>query len=209
MDVEVVKIELKPLGNRFMEITIVGDSDLILNKMNDVTARDLIDERKDKAKNKEKPNIWEKRITSMHWKNGKPTDFSEEGMRKALQENAPCITGFGLKKSFRDAVVRNKVDKYGTTFDANINMVNALTPIKFAEHCIDETLISPKQGRPVLVELNRFIGWSASFVISYMESVYSPEQIANIVNLAGFGIGIGSGRPSGYGRYHVEDVKAW
>lgn len=28
-----------------------------------------------------------------------------------------------------------------------------------------------------------------------------------IINLAGFGNGIGSGRSSGYGRYHVEDIK--
>ena len=34
-------IELKPLGNRFMEVTIVGDSDLVLNKMNDVNAKQL------------------------------------------------------------------------------------------------------------------------------------------------------------------------
>ena len=47
-------IELKPLGNRFMEVTIVGDSDLVLNKMNDVNAKQLIDKRKDKAKDTEK-----------------------------------------------------------------------------------------------------------------------------------------------------------
>ena len=52
-------IELKPLGNRFMEVTIVGDSDLVLNKMNDVNAKQLIDERKDKAKDTEKTNVWE------------------------------------------------------------------------------------------------------------------------------------------------------
>ena len=30
---------------------------------------------------------------------------------------------------------------------------------------------------------------------------------ANIINLAGFGNGIGSGRSSGYGRYHVDGIK--
>ena len=39
-----------------------------------------------------------------------------------------------------------------------------------------------------------------------MENVYSAEQVLNIINLAGFGIGIGSGRSSGYGRYHIESV---
>ena len=91
-------IELKPLGNKFMEVTIVGDGDLVLNKMNDVNAKILIDKRKDKAKDTTKPNVWEEIITSMHWYKGKPTDFSEEGLINALKENAPCITEFGLKK---------------------------------------------------------------------------------------------------------------
>lgn len=207
MKTETQTIELKPLGNKFMEVTISGDGDLVLNRMNDVTVRQLTDKRKNKAKDNEVPNVWEEIITAMHWKNGKPKDFSEEGLEKALKENAPCITGFGLKKSFGDAVVRNKIDKYKTNFDASVNLVGELFPIKFAEHYIDEKLMSPKKGSPVLVHLNRFSGWSAIFTVSYMESVYSAEQIINIINLAGFGLGIGSGRTSGFGRYHIENVK--
>lgn len=202
-------IEVKPLGNRFMEVTIVGDSDLILNKMNDVNAKQLIDKRKDKAKDMEKSNVWENIITSMHWYNGKPTDFSEAGLEDALKKNAPCITDFGLKKSFGDAVVRYEIDKYRTKFDANINMASngGLVPITFAEHYIDEKLMSPKKGSPVLVHLNRFSGWKATFTVSFMENVFSAEQIVNIINYAGFGLGIGSGRSSGFGRYHVSEVK--
>ena len=201
-------IELKSLNTKTMKVTIVGDTDLVLNKMNDVSTRSLVSQRKDKAKDIAKPNMWEEIITSMHWYNGKPTDFSEEGLRQALIENAPCLTAFGLKKSFGDAVVRNEIDKYKTKFDAGVNILGkgGLVPIRFATHNIDEKLMSPKKGAPVLVHLNRFEGWSATIEISYMENVYSVEQILNIVNLAGFGLGIGSGRSSGYGRYHVTEV---
>jgi hypothetical protein len=201
-------IELKPLAVQYMQVTIVGDGDLVLNKMNDINAKELIDKRKDKAKDTTKPNVWKGIITSMHWKNGKPTDFSEKGLEKALKDNAPCITGFGLKKSFGDAVVRNEIDKYKTKFDASVNVIEDLVPVIFTQHFIDEKLMSPKKGSQVLVHLNRFCGWSATFTVSYMENVYSAEQIMNIINLAGFGLGIGSGRSSGYGRYHVSEVKA-
>lgn len=203
-------IELRPLGNQIMTVKIVGDSDLILNKMNDVTAKALTDARKDKAKKNEKPNMWEEIITSMHWRDGKPTDFSEEGLKKALTENAPCITDFGLKKSFMDSVVRNGIDKYSTKFNATVNLVDkgGLVPITFAEHCVDEKLMSPKKGSPVLSRMNRFSGWSAEITISFMETSYSAEQIIQIIQLAGFGLGIGSGRTSGFGRYHVEEVFA-
>ena len=203
-------IELKPLGNRFLEVTIVGDSDLVLNKMNDINAKTLSDKQKGKAKKNEVANEWEAIITSIHWRDGKPTDFSEQGMLDALKNNAPCLTAFGFKKSFGDAVVRNKIDKYKTAFDAGVNVISngGLVPIKFVEHYIDEKLMSPKKGSPVLCYLNRFTGWSATFTISFMETAYSAEQILNIINLAGFGLGIGSGRSSGFGRYHVESVRA-
>lgn len=203
-------IELKPINIQYMSVTIEGDGDLVLNKMNDVSTRTLIDARKDKAKDTSKPNEWEEIITAMHWYNGKPTDYSQEGLLKALKENAPCITAFGLKKSFGDAVVRNEIATYATKFHNGMNIIakGGLVPITFAEHFIDERLMSPKKGAPVLVRLNRFSGWKATFTVQYTGVVYSEEQIINIINLAGFGLGIGSGRSSGYGRYHVSNVEA-
>lgn len=204
-------LELRKAKVAYATITIVGDGDLVLNKMNDPTIRSLTDARKDKAKSLEKPDVWECIITSMHWRDGKPTDFSEEGLIDALKNNAPCISAFGLKKSFMQAVVRNGIDTYSTKFDASVNIVatDNLIPITFASHHVDEKLMSPKKGAPVLARLNRFSGWSATFNIQYIENgSYSLEQIVSIIDLAGFGLGIGSGRSSGYGRYHVANVTA-
>ena len=202
-------IEIKRIDVKQVTVKIVGDGDLILNKMNDVSARQLTDQRKNKAKDMEVPNEWEQIITALHWRDGKPTDFSEQGLIDALKNNAPCITAFGLKKSFGEAVVRNEIDKFKTKFDPSVNIIakGNLVPIKFTEHYIDEKLMSPMRGKPVLVRMNRFSGWSAEFTIQFTENVYSLEQIINIINLAGFGLGIGSGRTSGYGRYHVEEVR--
>ena len=203
-------IELKPINPTTITVTIEGTSDLVLNKMNDPTAKALTEQRKDKAKTLEKPNEWEQIITAMHWRDGKPTDFSEKGLKDALKKNAPCLTAFGLKKSFADAVVRNEISQYATKFNASVNVVGVgdnLVPIKFVEHHVDEKLMSPKKGAPVLCRLNRFSGWSADITISFVDTAYSLEQIINIINLAGFGLGIGSGRSSGYGRYKVVGVK--
>ena len=202
-------IEIKRIDVKQVTVKIVGDGDIILNKMNDVSTRQLTDQRKNKAKDMEVPNEWEQIITAMHWRDGKPTDFSEQGLIDALKNNAPCITAFGLKKSFGEAVVRNESDKFKTKCDPSVNIIakGNLVPIKFTEHYIDEKLMSPMRGKPVLVRMNRFSGWSAEFTIQFTENVYSLEQIINIINLAGFGLGIGSGRTSGYGRYHVEEVR--
>lgn len=66
-------LELASISPKTVTVTIVGDSDLILNKMNDSTRMALTNQRKNKAKDvSEEKNIWEQIITSMHWINGKP-----------------------------------------------------------------------------------------------------------------------------------------
>ena len=205
-----IKIEVKPITVNTATIRIAGDGDLILNKMDAPTARNFINERKDKAKDTEKPNYWEEIITKIHWRDGTPKEFTEESMKDALKNNAPCISAFGLKKSFGQAVVRNGIDKYATKFDACMNIVaeNNLVPISFVEHHINEKLMSTKKGSTVLAKQNRFTGWSAEITIQYLDNgAFSLEQIIQVINYAGFSMGIGSGRTSGYGRYHIVGVK--
>lgn len=207
-------IEVKAPAVRYTNITIVGDGDLVLNKMNARTIRELTAARNGCAKSKDVPNIWEDVITAIHWRDEYPvkdtySELSEAWLEKMLEENAPCITAFGLKKSFMQAVTQNKIDKYSTAFNASVNIVSTggKIPVTFSAYHIDEKLMSPKRGAPVLARLSRFSGWSATFTISYVETAYSLEQIVDIINLAGFGLGIGSGRSSGYGRYHVVSVE--
>lgn len=205
------EITVKPIRINTAEITIVGDSDLILNQMNAVNRRTLTDVRKGKAKTVAEPNQWEEIITAIHWRDGEPTDYTEKGLKEALRENAPCITAFGLSKSFGEAIVRNELDKYATKFKNSVNVIasGGLVPVSFTEHYIDEKLMSPKRGAPVLVRLNRFTGWRATFTVQWVEGgAYTLEQIIQIIGLAGFGGGIGSGRSSGYGRYHIDSVRA-
>lgn len=201
-------IELAHINVKTARIFIEGDSDLVLNAMNARNTRVLTAD--DRKKIREVPNKYEDIITAIHWRDGLPTkdtynDCNAQMLADMLKNNAPCITAFGLKKSFGQAVVRNEIDKYSTKFDNAVNVIAAkgLVPVTFADYVVDERLMSPKRGAPINVCLSHFIGWKADFTISYTDHVYSLEQIVNIINLAGFGLGIGSGRTSGYGRYHV------
>ena len=199
---------------KHMIVSIAGKGDLILNKMNARNTRALIAE--DRKSIREKPNFWEDVITSIHWRDKLPmedtyTESTEEIMHEALANNAPCITAFGLKKSFCDAVVRNEIDKYKTKIENAIEVSSVdgreLIPIRFSGWEAEQKLMSPKRGAPISVVLNHFHNWTAEFQIDYLDHVYSRDQILNIINLAGFGLGIGSGRSSGYGRYYITEVK--
>lgn len=207
-------VELRPINIDTNTIYIEGTGDLCLNKMNARSTRALVAKQDGKGTLKEEPNFWEDLITSLWWRDELPKDdlykkADEKLYNKLMKENAPCITAFGLKKSFCSAVVRNEIDTYSTKFDNAVNIIanNGLVPIEFKTLRIDERLMSPKKGSPVLVRIQHFNHWTAHFDISYTTTVYSLEQIVNIINLAGFGIGVGSGRTSGFGRFKVVDIK--
>lgn len=207
------QITLAHIDVKHVNILIEGDTDLVLNKMNARNMRALTAD--DRKKIREVPNKWEDIITAIHWRDELPckdtyTECSEEMLFDMLRNNAPCISAFGLKKSFCQAVVRNEIDKYATKFDNAMNVIapKGLIPIAFAQWSLDERLMSPKKGAPVNVKLSHFTGWRAVFRIDYTEHVYSIEQIVNIINLAGFGIGVGSGKSSGYGRFHVTGIES-
>lgn len=198
---------------KIAQIFIEGDGDLVLNKMNARNERALLAD--DRKQVKEAPNVWEDIITAIHWRDTLPVkdtykECTEELFARLYKENAPCITAFGLKKSFGEAVTRNEIDQYKTKFDNAVNIAasnRGLVPIEFQDWLIDERLMSPKKGKPVTVRISHFTNWKANFAIHYTDHVYSLNEIVNIIDLAGFGLGIGSGRSSGYGRYHVVDVK--
>lgn len=207
-------IVIEEIKIQTLTVTIEGTSDLVLNQMNARNTRAMERLNNGEKKVKEVPNKWEDIITAIKWKNplnmtDTYTECTEEKMYELLKENQPCISAFGLKKSFGQAVVRNGIDKYATKIDnaLNINAMQNKIPITFAQWSLDERLMSPQKGSPVLVRLNHFSGWRAEFQISFTENIYNAESIVNIINLAGFGLGIGSGRSSGYGRYKVVDVR--
>lgn len=206
----VEKIDLLQVNPRTITVTITGDSDLVLNKMDSVTERELTAERNDKVKDLEKPNLWEKIITSVHWLGGSGSVFTEEEFVRKLKEDIPCITAHGVKEMLANAVVRSGLEQYSTKFKTNVNIMDegsGLIPVKFKEHYLNELLMSPKKGKPVLARLNCFKGWSADIVVSFLDSMYSAEQITGLFQIAGFGNGIGSSRNAGFGRFHVENVR--
>ena len=220
-EVEEIVIQKAKIENAI--IVIEGDGDLVLNRMNAANERALIavDRKKQALWEAQHVNFAEQIITSMHWRDGIPVmgdnsdglatnrECNMDMFENMLKNNAPCITAFGLKKSWCQAVVRNEIDKYSTKFDNAVNIVapRGLVPITFATHFIDTRLMTPKRGAPVTCRLNHFQGWKAEIPISYTSHVYSISEIATIIDYSGFGLGIGSGRTSGYGRYHVVDIK--
>ena len=205
-------IEINAIDVKYARIHIVGDTDLILHKMDKKNRQDLIDKQRGKEVKSKKETVdkWMQAITTVTWRDGEPDKYTEKTYEDALKNNAPCISGFGLKKSIGQAITRLGFETYSTNFNASVQIVEDNIPIRFAGHELEEKLIPAPKGSPILSYINRFSGWATEFTIRYIENYYSFEQIVNFIKYAGFSIGIGSGRPgkasSNYGTYHIEAI---
>lgn len=204
-------IKLNAINPKIISVKIEGDTDLVLNKLNANRIDEIIRNDSGEADPIEKPDEWRGIITALHWEKGTPEKYSEKELMRNLNPkvNRPCISAFGMRKSWGDAVVRNEIDTYKTSFMAGVNIINAngLIPVDFTGYTLNVTPIAlPKQGHTI-AKLHTFSGWSAEVIVSVLETAYTVDQVVNIINLAGFGGGIGSGRSTGYGRYHVADIQ--
>lgn len=201
-------ITLKEIRPIQFSVEIEGTSDIVLNKMDNVT-RDILTNPDNAKVILERANPWERLITSVHWLEGDPEEFTEETYHEWIETKTPCFTAFGFKQSCCDAVYRYEIDKNKTKYAATTNILvsNNLIPITYAEHYLDEKLMQPHKGKPVLSKLHRFTGWKAIVPMETIDTVYNIDTHINIINCAGFGLGIGSGRSSGYGRYRVTGIK--
>lgn len=195
------------------QITITGDSDLILNKMRDSTSQALADKQEGKAQGtKQNVNKYEHLISSIHWLKELPEDieYTEETWKDLVANNIPGYPSSGLKKACCDAVVRVIGETYSTKFNANMQILDSFIPVTFESIAIDKSLFSPVKGSPVLCYRNVFHNWEATFTIKYIPDNYSLDQIIEVINCAGFACGIGSHRPSSKGgsngMFHVSAV---
>ena len=221
-------IVLRPIDVKTCTVRIEGMTPLILHRMDAYNKQILL--RKQKGMQPPKKIVgedykWMSAITSLTWKDANPKEWTEAEYDKALEDNAwtkeayyeliendaPCISSFGLRKSIGQAVTRLGFETYSTNFNASFQILEKNIPIAHAASELQEKLIPTPTGSPVLSYTTQFNGWSAEFTFRYIENYYSLEQILNFINYAGFAIGIGSGRPgksaSDYGTYKIVSIK--
>lgn len=211
-----VKIEVKPLKTETIEVTIVGDSDLILNKMTDSSIEEIKDSQTGKTakKSKEAINMYQRLVESLHWMDGKETEFTEEGWKNALKNNRVGYDASGIKKGICDAAVRVLGESKSTITNANIQIIPEkanLVPITFTGVGYDESIITNWKGNAFLTYRNVFSGWSCKFKVQFMPDNVSLEQVIEMIQAMGFACGIGAHRVGlkggTNGQFHVADVQ--
>ena len=194
---------------KHFELTVVGDTPLIVHKWSQKAKQMILDKemKKPKAKGHDVKNPVEDFIESLYWLSKEPTDFTEEVFSKALKANAKfgfpstAFKAAAVSAGYRAGVMKDKVSTNGA-FHITPNMVEIVgTP-----H-MREDMVRVGMGSADIRYRGEFSTWKAVLPITYNASVYSMEQITNLFNLGGFACGVGEWRPEkggNNGMFHVE-----
>ena len=206
-------LEIRPIELETVTLKIVGDTPLIMHAWSEKAKREMLEKQMKvtKTKSRDAKNPVEDFIRSMYWLTDMPTDMTEEGFEKAIEQGARFgfpVTAFkqaAISASYRMGWSKDKMSLRGVFFiegDENQMIeIHSDTPI------MREDMVKVGMGTADIRYRGEFRNWSANLRITYNKNgQYSLEQIVNIINAGGFVCGIGEWRPERdgqFGSYHV------
>jgi hypothetical protein len=195
--VEVPRIEIQR-----MSITVVGDSPLISHRWSDKAKKMMLDKQQKKATQaKEAKDPWMDFCESLYWLTERPDRATEDDLARAR---------FGMPSvCFKASAVAACRDVDGMTMTESrgrFHVEGEMIEITGSVPQIREDMVRIGMGTADIRYRGEFPTWRASLPIAYNARAISAEQIVNLFNIAGFGVGVGEWRPSqsgSYGRFHV------
>lgn len=198
----VEEVQIPQIEVRTLKLRLVGDSPLIVHAWSEKAKRQMLDKQMKKAKAaKEAKDPWADFVASLYWLDGVPKDATEKAVAKG-RFGFPCV-------AFKSAAVG------ACRFSENVKMTEArgafhvqgeLAELVGEAPKMREDMVRVGMGTADVRFRGEFTNWSVVLDVAYNSAALSVDQIVNLFNIGGFGVGVGEWRPEkdgSYGRFHV------
>lgn len=186
-----VVVEMKPLQKTSMTVRIKGLTPLLMEKM-DMRVVERYDKKKSGKIAEKDTESEEDKVEAKIW-------YTEEGN-----------VGFPASAFMKGMVeVAPYLDMYKKTVLSGVRVNGGIIPIEFKKQKLNTTYgrTSGISKSPRKIIRPEFTDWSCTLNIVYDASILSAEQVINLINRAGFHMGLGGYRPQcsgSYGQYEVQ-----
>lgn len=214
-------INLEPMKQTIINVELIGETDLILNKKCRSYERSEV-WKQSHPKGSKMPKeldqaycLWEHLITSITW--NKPIEFhdddyslyTQEEWEKYMRENSPCILSAAFKGAMNEAWktfgFKDSTGRDGTDFKRSVNFSSTKFPITFQAVEFEQKLV-PNNGMNktnVLAQYNVFHGWKCDIQLTVADIVFPYQTILDLIGVTGRYIGIGTQRKNEYGHFSI------
>ncbi len=184
-----IKVMIPKLDTRVFEVKLTGDSPLICHAWSDKAKRMMLEKQQKKAGK------------------AKAAKDPEDDYRNSLYNHPDGGYGFPAV-AFKNAAVSacRFVDMKMTEARGAFHVLGEMVAIE-GEPNMREDMVRLNGKTADIRYRGEFKKWGCVLTVSYNGAFWSPEQIINLFNSAGFGVGVGEWRPEkngSYGMFHVE-----
>ena len=181
-------IELPELRKVSVQIRLIGDSPLIVHRFGEKARKMMLDKQMGKAKSgKEAKN---------------PEADYEESMYRT-EDGRPGFPAIAFKAAAVNAANDAGIQK--TLARRAFHVAGEIIPIE-GEPSMREDMVRIAMGTADIRHRAEFRHWAVTLDVTYNAGIISLEQLINLFQIAGFGVGVGEWRPERngtYGTFHV------
>lgn len=209
-------IEIPEIKIKEAELTIVGDSPLLIHKFSEKAKAEILQKQMMKAKVAKEPKIpFKDFMMSLHWITPMPDIYNikeeeklEKIFNKAIKDGAKF--GFpttGIKQSAISAAYRNGLVKNKVSIQGLFHIRGELAEVTGNLRMREDYCKIPMGGADIVYRGEYETGWKCKFVVVFDSGAISLEQIVQMINMGGFACGIGDWRiekGGNFGAFHVE-----
>lgn len=201
-----VGIELPALQIGLMEVTLIGDSPLIVHAWSSKAKKEMLDKQMKVAKGaKEAKSPKADFEASMYRLADGGYGFPSVAFKAAAVTAGTSVAGI-TKIQARQAfhILGEDADIKGA-FDGSVSRVN-LVRVEGVPPQMREDMVRVGMGTADLRYRAEFPNWHTKILVRYNANVLSEGQILNLLNTGGFAVGVGEWRPEKDGQYGLFHV---
>jgi hypothetical protein len=203
-------ITIQPVEKVTAEITIVGETPLIVHAWSEKAKKEMLDAQQGKSKGKKKDfkNPVADFIRSMYWLDGTPEipegateEECEEIFNKAIEKGARfgfpavAIKKAAVSAAYRQGLTKDKVSANGSFWLTGIEDPEFVVIESDEPPVMREDMVKIGMGTADLRYRGEFKNWKCKCKISYLkDGAFSLENIISMINLGGFSCGLGEWR---------------
>lgn len=195
--VSLVDLTIPPMLLKTVKIKLKGITPLIVNKFSCKSQKQIADKQQGKAKDKKPPKDpkadFEAATYFMPGSKNKKYGFPASGFKQAAVSACRYVDGITM-----------------THVKGSFHVLGDLVEIKIKgkPNMREDTVRIGGFGAKVadLRYRPEFVDWTCELVIRYNTSAITAEQIAHLLNVAGFSIGVGDWRPERDGSFGMFEV---
>lgn len=188
MAVSAQSIALPPIKIEAVTFLLIGDSPLIVHAWSEKAKRQMLDKQMKKAAKAREAKDPEADIQACFYR---------------TPSGAYAFPAIGLKSAMVSACrfLDVKMTSARGAFHIDAEMIEITGPWRPRED-----MVRVGMGTADIRYRPEFFDWRMPVTIKFNAAAISAEQVANLLNTAGFGVGIGEWRPEkngSFGRFHV------